>query len=91
MTTHYWLVTLLLRLGEYEKFVTAIQHTTSKDKAGYDALCDETHNTPLSRKAYNAGEEWWRICSFRFRFSAIHLACGRCSRQRIYPPIDERR
>lgn len=62
MTTHYWLVTLLLRLGEYEKHVTQIQHTTSKDKAGYDALCDETHNEPLTRAQYNRGDEWWDDC-----------------------------
>lgn len=59
MATHYWLVTLRLRLGDYEKYTTQVVHTTSKAKAGYMALCDETHNEPLSRRAYDKGEEWW--------------------------------
>lgn len=58
-----YIVTLLLRLGEYEKSTVQLIKAASEDDAGYDALCGETHNEPLTRAEYNEGDEWWDDCS----------------------------
>ena len=57
-----YIVTLLLRLGEYEKSTQQLIEAASEDDARYIALCGETHNEPLTRADYDNGEEWWDDC-----------------------------
>lgn len=58
-----YIVTLLLRLGEYEKSTQQLIEAASQDDAEYTALCGETHNEPLTRVEYDRGDEWWDDCS----------------------------
>ena len=52
-------VELTLHLGEYEKSALNWVSAESPQDAEYQALCDETHNEPLSRESYAGGSEWW--------------------------------
>ena len=59
----YYVVTLLLRLGEYEKHTRQLLEAESEDDACYLALCGETHNAPLTKEQYDNDDEWWDDCS----------------------------
>lgn len=54
-----YVVTIEIRMGEYEKDVTTFRLAESKEDAEYDALSGETHNDGLTREQFDNGEEWW--------------------------------
>ena len=51
-----FLVTLLLRLGEYEKLSVSLIAAEDSDSAELKALEDESHNTDAG---FDESEDWW--------------------------------
>jgi hypothetical protein len=58
MSDKLYQVKLTLIIGEYEKTTEHIVQAVNAELAGYTALCDETHNEPLSFSEYDDGVEW---------------------------------
>ena len=55
----YYYVTIFINLGDYEKYNHVIVQADSREDAEYQALCDETHNTPLTREEFDNCDDWW--------------------------------
>ena len=54
-----FLVSLTIRLGDYEKNVDSFIEAMNKADAEFIALCNETHNEPLTREEFDQGKDWW--------------------------------
>lgn len=52
-------VVLKMFIGEYEKYITHYVTADCGEDAEYKALVGETHNTPLTKKEWCNGDEWW--------------------------------
>lgn len=52
-------VVILVNVSGYEKQVMARVEANNEEDAMYEALCNETHNEPLTREQYDNGDEWW--------------------------------
>ncbi|ACH64659.1 hypothetical protein VFMJ11_B0086 (plasmid) [Aliivibrio fischeri MJ11] len=58
-STSVYAVTLLIRLGDYEKHISKFIEADSEEDANYTALVNETHNEIMSREDYDNCAEWW--------------------------------
>ena len=52
-------VVLRLYLGEYEKAVQYYVEASDANHATYQAICDETHNTPPTFEEWMEEQEFW--------------------------------
>lgn len=67
-----FLISLRIHSDGYEKVIPhLITDVACEDDACYQALVNETHNTPLTREEYDNHEEWeddcmiYRVCDVK--------------------------